>query len=57
MNKTIYHYKKDNKQETEILKSLCLNFLINLYKQKIDKGLANITINEINKTITLNEIE
>nr|DAT76248.1 MAG TPA: hypothetical protein [Caudoviricetes sp.] len=51
MNKTIYNYHNDN-----ILKNLCINFLYNLNKQKIELGLANIEINEKNKTIIFNEI-
>lgn len=51
MNKTIYHYHGDN-----ILKNLCITFLYNLNKQKIENGLANIELNEKDKTIIFNEI-
>lgn len=53
MEKTIYDYH--NKKDT-ILRDLCINFLYNLNKQKIDNGLANIELNENKHIIIFNEI-
>lgn len=52
MNKTIYNYHKDN-----ILKDLTINFLYNLNKEKINKGLANIELNKRKSQVIFNEIE